>query len=81
METKEEIGPSFAEQNWKAIALGTGAAIGALVGAGAAYLFTQKAEREGRVPDITLGEGVRIGILVLGLLRQVSVLGEGDKNK
>jgi hypothetical protein len=65
--------------NWKPRALLIGALIGAAVGVGAAYLFVQQAEREGSTPSISAGEGVKLGLLVLGLLRSVAVLGEGDK--
>ncbi len=65
--------------NWKPKALLIGAVIGAAVGVGAAYLFVQQAEREGETPSISPGEGVKLGLLVLGLLRSVAGLGEGDK--
>ena len=65
--------------NWKPKALMIGALVGAAVGIGAAYLFIQQAEREGSTPSISAGEGVKLGLLVLGLLRSVAVLGEGDK--
>jgi hypothetical protein len=54
-----------------------GAALGALVGAGAAYLLIQRALQEDGELHITSGDGVKLGLLVLGLLRQVGQLGEG----
>jgi len=36
------------------------------------------ADRSGARPEITGGDGVRLGLLVLGLLRQVAALGEGS---
>lgn len=65
-------------ENWKPKALIIGAAVGALVGLGAAYLFINQAERSGSKPEITPGQGVRLGVLVFGLLRQIAALGEGD---
>lgn len=62
--------------NWKSRTLLFGAIVGALAGVGAAYLLVQRAEREGRSPEMTAGEGVKLGLLVLGLLRQVAQLGE-----
>ncbi|HEX9029045.1 MAG TPA: hypothetical protein VF823_07715 [Anaerolineales bacterium] len=61
----------------KTKALIIGAAAGAAVGLAAAYLLNQAAEREGRQPEITPGDGVRLGLLVLGLLRSIAALGEG----
>ena len=66
-------------ENWKPKVLIIGAALGALVGVGAAYLFAQQAEREGAKPSMSTGEGIRLGLLVLGLLRSVAALADGDK--
>lgn len=63
--------------NWKTQALVVGAVIGALVGAGAAYLLTQRAESNQERLRITAGDGVKLGVLIFGLLRQVAQLGEG----
>ncbi len=62
--------------NWKNRVLLTGAILGALTGLGAAYLLVQRAEREGIAPNLSAGEGVKLGVLVFGLLRQVAQLGE-----
>jgi len=53
-----------------------GALAGALVGLGAAYLLLQRAEREHKPLKMSAGEGVKLGVLVFGLLRQVAQLGE-----
>jgi nitrate reductase gamma subunit len=66
-------------ENWRAKTLFMGAALGALVGIGAAYLIVQRAEREAGKVRITAGDGVKLGLLVFGLLRQVAQLGEGEK--
>lgn len=62
--------------DWKPKLFAIGAVVGALVGVGAAYLLAQQAELEGTQPEISGSEGVRLGIAVLGLLRQVASLGE-----
>ncbi len=57
-----------------------GIVLGALVGAGAAYLFIQRSgDNPSEQPQFTTGDGVRLGLLVLGLLRSVAELGEGQK--
>ncbi|MCI0519272.1 MAG: hypothetical protein L0Z70_03345 [Chloroflexi bacterium] len=65
--------------NWKPKVLLIGVGLGALVGAGAAFLLIQRAERQQTQVNVSAGEGVRLGLLVFGLLRQVAMLGEGEK--
>ncbi|HEX7973229.1 MAG TPA: hypothetical protein VF498_02385 [Anaerolineales bacterium] len=67
---------SNVNDNRKMKVLIIGAAAGAAVGLAAAYLLNQTAEREGREPQMSPGDGVRLGLLVLGLLRSITVLGE-----
>jgi hypothetical protein len=66
-----------AEPNWKTKTLLIGSIIGALTGLGAAYLLVRQAERQGEPPKIGTGEGLRLGMGVLGLLRHVGELGQG----
>lgn len=63
-------------ENWKPKILLVGGVLGALVGIAAAYLFIQNRADEGP-PDVSAGEGVKLGVLVLGLLRSIASLGEG----
>jgi hypothetical protein len=67
------------EENWKPRLLLIGAVIGALTGVGAAYLMIQRAEKLGIKPALSTKEGVSLGMLVFGLLRQVAQLGSGDE--
>lgn len=67
-----------ASDNWRPKVLVIGAVLGAVVGLGAAYLLAQQSEAKGKAPEISAGEGVRLGLLVLGLLRSVATLGEGE---
>ena len=62
--------------NWKSKTLLLGAVLGTVAGLGAAYLLVQRAEREQQEVRLSAGEGIRLGLLVFGLLRQVSLLGE-----
>jgi hypothetical protein len=59
--------------NWKPKALVIGGVIGAAVGMAAAYLLVQRA-KDGGASKVTVGEGVKIGMLVLGLLRSITSL-------
>ncbi len=65
------------KQNRKTTTLLIGAAVGAMVGLTAAYLLIQRTEKENKNLQIGAGEGIKLGLLVLGLLRQVAQLGEG----
>jgi hypothetical protein len=64
------------DTRWKTKALVLGGLIGALLGMGTAYLLAQRAEHEGETLKLGTGEGIRLGMLVLGMLRQVASLGE-----
>jgi len=56
-----------------------GALIGALTGLGAAYLLTKNAEKEGETLSLTSGQGLKLGLLILGTLRQIIQLDDGEK--
>lgn len=72
---KKELNPEKLG-NWQPKVLIIGGVIGALVGVASAYLFIQTAEKAGNQPAITAGDGVRLGLLALGLVRQVGALGD-----
>ena len=65
------------KDNWKTKVFIIGAVIGALSGLLAAYIITQRAERVQARPQLTAGEGVKLGLGVLGVLRQVADLNAG----
>lgn len=60
--------------NWKTMALVVGAAVGALTGVAAALMLVRRSERHGESLSVSTGEGLRIGLLVMGLLREVAAL-------
>lgn len=62
------------EDNWKVTTLIIGGVIGLISGIVAAYILIQRAEDEESRPRISAGEGVKVGLGVLGLLRQVADL-------
>jgi hypothetical protein len=61
---------------WKYKAVLIGGSIGALVGMGAAYLLTKRAEQKGQSLAITPVKGVQLGVMLAGLLRSILSLGE-----
>jgi len=53
-----------------------GALIGAITGMIAALLLTRRAERDERSTAVTAGEGLKLGVLLFGLLRAIASLGD-----
>lgn len=54
----------------------SGALIGAITGLIAAILLSRRAERNERETAITAGEGMKLGVLVFGLLRAIASLND-----
>jgi len=63
------------ERSWKTRTLLIGAVLGALTGLGVAYAMVQQAEQRGEPVTLNTGEGIRLGMGVLGLLRQIGQIG------
>jgi hypothetical protein len=61
--------------NWKRKALIIGGVAGLLTGLLAAYLFIQRAELEEEKPKLSAGEGVKVGVGVMGLLKLIADMG------
>jgi hypothetical protein len=53
-----------------------GGLLGLLSGLLAAYLFLQRSEQNEKNPSISPGDGVKVGLGVLGVLKLISDLGE-----
>jgi len=53
-----------------------GAVIGAATGLLAAMLLHRRVDKEERETAITTGEGLKLGVLVFGLLRAIASLGD-----
>ena len=66
-------------QDWKTRVMLIGGILGALAGVGAAYLLIQNAERSGKQLKGSPGDGVKLGVLLMGLMRQVAELGDSGK--
>ncbi len=56
-----------------------GAFIGAVTGLIAALLLNRRASKDERSTAITTGEGLKLGVMIFGLLRAIASLGEDDK--
>jgi len=67
------------DQNWKSRTLLAGGLLGALTGLGVAYLLIRRAEERGERLRLRPKEGIKLGMGLLGLLRQVSNMGEGGE--
>ncbi|HLF36457.1 MAG TPA: hypothetical protein VI520_00835 [Anaerolineales bacterium] len=67
------------DSGWKGKVLLIGGLIGAFTGLGAAYLIISKSQEHDEPPKIGAGDGVRLGLLLLGLVRQIGELGAGQE--
>jgi len=53
-----------------------GALIGAVTGLAAALILQRRAEKTGTEIAISTGEGIQLGVMIMGLLRAISALGD-----
>ncbi len=67
--------------DWRQRAFIIGGVVGALLGLGAAYIYVNSADEAGERPELKPGSAVTIGLSLLGLLRQVAAIGEGESGK
>ena len=56
-----------------------GVLIGAVTGLAAAMLLNRRAASDERSTAITTGEGLKLGVMVVGLLRAIASLGDDEK--
>jgi hypothetical protein len=57
-----------------------GALIGAATGLVAALMLQRRAERTGTEISLSAGEGIQLGVMIMGLLRAVAALADKDDN-
>ncbi len=53
-----------------------GALIGAVTGLVAAMMLQRRAEKTGNEITLSTGDGVKLGMMIMGLLRAISSLGD-----
>ena len=53
-----------------------GALAGAALGLAGAFLLTRRAEETGTDITVSTGDGMRLGVMVIGLLRAIAALGD-----
>jgi len=53
-----------------------GALAGAMTGLIAAMLLTRRADEEGTELSLSAGEGMKLGVMVIGLLRAIASIGD-----
>ncbi len=64
--------------NWRNQSLVIGAVAGLLIGLAGAYIVVQRSEQRNVKPNVTAGDGVKIGLGVLGVLRLVADLADRE---
>lgn len=58
-----------------------GILLGAATGLVAAVLLNRRALKDNRSTAITTGEGLKLGVLLFGLLRAIASLGDDEKKR
>jgi phage protein U len=53
-----------------------GALIGAFTGLAAALILQRRAEKTGTEISLSTGEGIQLGVMIMGLLRAIAALGD-----
>jgi len=64
--------------DWKTRTYIIAGIFGLVTGLGTAYFLVRRAELEEQELSIGAGEGLRLGLLLLGALRQIGQLTEGE---
>jgi nitrate reductase gamma subunit len=68
------------KDNWKMMVFVIGGIAGVVTGLAAAFMFIQRTEMHAARPKLTAGDGVRVGMGVLGVLSLIAELGSrGNK--
>lgn len=62
-------------KDWKTRTLILGAVAGLLIGVGSAYMYIKKADEMEVKPKITTGDGMKLGVGLVNLLKTITELG------
>ncbi len=65
--------------NWKTRTMILATVIGAIAGAAAGYVVVRRNDELNRTPQLTPGDGLKLGLGVLGLIRLVSEFTDDEK--
>lgn len=64
------------KMNWKNKTIFIGAVAGLVLGLASAYIVIQRSEQLNTLPEVSPGDGVKIGLGVLGVLRLIADIAE-----
>ena len=74
MSDSDIIESDQADESGKVKTIVIGGALGAMIGVAAAYLIVQRAQNREEQISFSVGKGVKLGVIVFTLLRQVAQL-------
>ncbi len=69
----------MSDKGWKTKTIILGTVIGAIAGAVSGFMLVKRAESEDKKPKLSAGDGVQLGLGVLGVMRLIAGLGEEPK--
>ena len=58
-----------------------GALIGAVTGLAAAMMLQRRAQQTGNEITLSTGEGIQLGVMIMGLLRSIAALADHEDKK
>lgn len=64
------------KNNWQTKFIVVGAIAGAVVGVVAAVIMVQTAEKTGNRPQLSAGDGVKVGLGLMGVLKMLADFGQ-----
>ena len=62
--------------NWKTRTMVIGGIAGLIFGLAGAYIVIQRSEQNATLPAVSAGDGVKVGLGVLGVLRLIAEIAE-----